>query len=498
MFAVVHLPQFSLQAALRHEPELWTKPVALVDPARSTPVVCDATEPARRAGVAEGLTPTQALARCGSVLVRHRSPAQESAATDALLQCASAFSPYLESTAAGVGTLDLRGQAALCGADELALATWAGRFRMALDRAGLRACLGLGATPQLARHAARWSEGIRIVTDAGAFVAALPVAALEPSSDVADILEKWGVRSVGELLALGQEALVDRLGLEALALFAAASTSTLRPLHLVRPPDRFEERFEFEPAVETLEPLLFILRRFVDQLGQRLEGLVRVAEEITLRLGFESGEILERRLRLPEPTRHPDVLFRMLQTHLETLRTEAAIGSVALTLSPAEPRQKQFGLFETALRDPQQFQETLARLAALLGAERVGTPLLENSHRFDAFRIVPPDFEHAPRPGVSRTPPALQPVPMRRLRPAPAARVEIHPPSKIAFDSPASIRSSGANGKLTVTLGPWRASGHWWEPGAWEREEWDVQTSAGQALRLVRTGDEWRVEAVAD
>jgi hypothetical protein len=49
-----------------------------------------------------------------------------------------------------------------------------------------------------------------------------------------------------------------------------------------------------------------------------------------------------------------------------------------------------------------------------------------------------------------------------------------------------------------VTLGPWRASGHWWEPGAWEREEWDVQTSAGQALRLVRTGDEWRVEAVAD
>ena len=93
--------------------------------------------------------------------------------------------------------LDRRG-----GAEELALATWAGRFRIALDRVGLRARLGVGATPQLARHAACWSEGIRIVTDARAFVAALPVIALEPSTDVAAVLEKCGVRRFGAFDAL--------------------------------------------------------------------------------------------------------------------------------------------------------------------------------------------------------------------------------------------------------------------------------------------------------
>jgi protein ImuB len=109
MFAVIHLPQFTLQAALRHEPELWARPIALVDPALNTPRVCDATSAARAFGVTEGLTPTQALARCREVLIRHRAPTQEAAATEAILQCAYGFSPNIESTSAGTVTLDLRG-----------------------------------------------------------------------------------------------------------------------------------------------------------------------------------------------------------------------------------------------------------------------------------------------------------------------------------------------------------------------------------------------------
>src|SRR6185436_18245497 len=319
MFAVVFIPQFAFQAALRHEPELWTKPIALVDPARTVPIVCDRTEPAHVAGVAAGLTPTQALARCGALTFRHRSIAHEAAATEALLQCAYSFSPHIEVTDAGLCTLDLRGLTILSGGDPAKMAAWAGRLRLALGNINLRARIGLGATPNVARHAALWSKEIEIVSDPVSFVANLPIAALAPSSDVLLILQKWGIRTVGEFLALGQDALADRLGLEALALFATASTTAVRPLNFVRPSEHFVESFEFENVVETVEPLLFILRRFVDQLCQRLEFTGLVAEAQLLRIQLESGEVMERRLRLPQPTRQPEVLFRLLHTHLETL-----------------------------------------------------------------------------------------------------------------------------------------------------------------------------------
>src|SRR4051812_20607830 len=96
MFAVIYIPDFSLQAALRHEPDLFSRSVALLD--GESNLVCQMTRVAAEAGVGAGLTSTQALARCANVHIRPRSPAQESAATDILLECAYSFSPNIEAT----------------------------------------------------------------------------------------------------------------------------------------------------------------------------------------------------------------------------------------------------------------------------------------------------------------------------------------------------------------------------------------------------------------
>jgi protein ImuB len=508
MFAVVYLSQFSLQAVLRHEPELWKKPVALVDPLQRPPMICDGTEQAFASGVVPGLTPTQAMARCSTVLIRSRSLEQEETATAALLQCASAFSPNLETTARGVCTLDLRGLSWMANestpAQESSPPTtarkepsrdrwlaWADKLRGTLAEVNLTVSIGMGPTPQVARHAARWGKGIEWVEAPAPFIASLPVEALEPSSDVAPILDRWGIRTVGELLALGQEALSERLGLEALALFAAASSTAIRPLHLARPPEHFQESYPFEPEVETLEPLLFLLRRFVDQLCPRLALRGLVAESLVLQLTLESDEQVVACLRIPQPTRDPDVLFRTLHTHLESVRTESPVRAVSLNLLPAQAEQKQLGLFQTVLSNPQQFQETLARLAAVLGPDRVGTPALENSHRPDAFRLVTPDFENAPVLSQKQDALLTAARPIRRFRPALRADVETK-------QGPVSIHCSLSKGKLKIVVGPWRASGHWWEPGAWEREEWDAATAGGEVVRLVHRLDGWFVEGMVD
>jgi protein ImuB len=340
-----------------------------------------------------------------------------------------------------------------------------------------------------------------VVTDPATFVAALSIQALEPTPAVAAILDQWGIRTVGELQALGPSAVTDRLGLEALALFAAADTHSTRPLRLVKPAEQFTETYDFEEPVETLEPVLFLFRRFVDQLSRRLAPSGLVAGELRWQLRLESGQTLDRTITVPDPTRHPDVLFRILHTQMETVRTDAAVVGVTLTLQPGRPLTRQFTLFQAVLRDPGQLQETLGRLSALLGSDRVGSPVRLPGHARDSFRLEPPDFEQPAHPEPPR-PALVQPVPWRRLRPAPVAQVDTAPvgprAAPDATPQPKAVRSPVVAGRLKVTLGPWRASGRWWEPGAWAREDWEVETTDGTAVRLSRTDAGWHVTDLLD
>ena len=67
MLAVLHVSDFSLQAVLRLEHELASRPVALIDETRRPPVVVACTARAHAAGVEPGQTAPQAMARCAAV-----------------------------------------------------------------------------------------------------------------------------------------------------------------------------------------------------------------------------------------------------------------------------------------------------------------------------------------------------------------------------------------------------------------------------------------------
>src|SRR5216117_3899556 len=203
------------------------------------------------------------------------------------------------------------------------------------------------------------------------------------------ILHKWGIHTIGQRAALEKEQLGARLGPEAIRMWERANGQSNRVLKLVRPPESFQESFEFENEIETAEPLLFMLRRFLEQLSLRLSALYLVAKELTLRITFANKQQYERIFKIPQSTTDVDLLFRMLHTHLENFKSEHPIIAVALSAQPIKPAREQFGLFETTLRNPNQLYESLARMNALLGADRVGTQVLEETHRPDAFRMEP-------------------------------------------------------------------------------------------------------------
>src|SRR6059036_1779876 len=110
IFAVIYVPDFYSQAVLRMETQaLHGHPMALIDATAQNPTILQLTHVAREVGVSPGMTVTQAMARCGKILIKARSAVQEQAANAALLDCAWAFSPWVETTDDGVCTLNLKG-----------------------------------------------------------------------------------------------------------------------------------------------------------------------------------------------------------------------------------------------------------------------------------------------------------------------------------------------------------------------------------------------------
>ena len=484
MFAVVYIMDFSLQAVLRVEDALVGEAVALVEEISRRALIVEMSSSARTRGVELGMTASQGKARCADLILRSRNAEAEKSAAEVLFTCAYTLSPHVEETARDWSTVDLRG------VDRIDLEARGRKVIAMLETAGMEGRIGFAATPCQAYYAARLANPILLVQENEDFLEDLPLQIANPLPEHQAILEQWGILRLGALAALSRQEIGKRLGEEGVALWDRARGRDSRLLKVTPLPEKFEERYEFEQEQERLDPILFILRRILVSLCFRLEAAYHIAEAMTLKLELEDRSIYRRNFRIPEPNRDPDMLLRMLHTHLESLKTESPVVAVALYIEPGRQKILQQGLFETRFRDQRRFAETLGQLAALVGSERVGSPRREAGYRPDAFSME--------KLGESIPPPAPEPVlgplglPLRRWRPPSPARVEI------AKAKPVRVHSAVARGSLRVAVGPWRSSGQWWDRNYWRREEWDVEFTAGGLYRLVRQEDTWSVEGVYD
>src|SRR5437763_14105891 len=105
MFATIYLPNFFLQAAISHQPELHANLVALIEEQEKKPVIIQLNDTAEKAGIRSGMTPSQALARSLQVVIKVRARAQEKSIQEILLHYAFTLSPFVENTAPGVCTI---------------------------------------------------------------------------------------------------------------------------------------------------------------------------------------------------------------------------------------------------------------------------------------------------------------------------------------------------------------------------------------------------------
>ena len=332
------------------------------------------------------------------------------------------------------------------------------------------------------------------------------------------VLRRWGVSTLGELAALPAPDLSARMGKPGLALQQLARGVDPGPLVPDPGVTRFIERMELEWPIDTLEPLSFVLARLLEPLSTALERAGRAAAALRLQLRLVDRTTHERVLQLPAAIRDPRVLRTLLLLDLESHAPPDAVDVVTIEVDPAPGRVIQYSLLERALPSTETLATLMARLGALVGESRCGSPRIPDTHRPDAFetdRFNPhlrasasarqqPDALRRDRPAPS----AQYPTPaIRRFRPPVAVRVTVNRgrPAHLAID-----RRGMPGGDVVQAAGPWRSSGAWWiverppreheEPKPWDRDEWDVELADGGLCRLFhdRGTGVWFLDGIFD
>jgi protein ImuB len=358
--------------------------------------------------------------------------------------------------------------------------------------------IALAANPDAAICAARGFPGVSIIPqgDEAKFLAPLPLTLLAPSPELLETLDRWGIRRFHELAALPPLGIAERLGPEGLRLRELARGEAERKLLPIADPLSFEDEIELDYPVELLEPLAFLMARLMNGLAIRLATRALATNELRVRLKLENRGTHERTLRLPVPSLDTKAFLKLLQLDLTAHPPPAPIVHVWMAMNPVKPQAAQTGLFIPLAPEPVKLELTLARIQAIVGEGRVGSPELIDTHRPDAFRMVPVGQASPPaqrRPGLAKARGVLRHcLAFRMFRPPRLARVTL------ASGQPGSVDAGAIRGKVIDLAGPWRSSGDWWTPDAWSRDTWDIALSDGAIYRLYCCPKGWFVEGSYD
>ena len=136
----------------------------------------------------------------------------------------------------------------------------------------------------------------------------------------------------------------------------------------------------------------------------------------------------------------------------------------------------QFALFAPDRPNPEKLAVTLARLTALVGAQRVGAPATLDTHRPGAATVVrfvdkpvPIGGTEPPWLALASTAPSRARLCFRCYRPPKRAHAVLRD------GQPVYIDADSVSGPVERRSGPWRVSGEWWTPEGWQFEEWDLE-----------------------
>jgi len=547
MFACIYIPNFSTATALRAESKLEARPLAIFEGKPPLEKIIAVNEKAASLNISPGMTKTQAelcsglILRPRSVLQENSthaalldcaqsfSPCVEDAACDTVLldlagmeSLFGSLTKISHAIADRATTLGLNANVATAPNPDAALLAARGFSRVTVIPAGKEA------------------EKLATLPIDVLFDENLQADQKEEADRLLETLDRWGIRNLRGLAALPEVSLSERLGQQGLHLQKLARGSAIRALVLVEAPLIFEEAIELEHPIVLLEPLAFLLNRLLEQLCARLASRALATQELRLTLDlsnltgiddeFENQGIpsesddsivekmgcttlalsgvegsrrfcekwdlrqsavpphrhqtqFTRKLSLPLPMLDPKIFLKLLQLDLNAHPPGAPIVKIHLSAEPARPRTAQGGLFLPPSPEPEKLELTLARIAGIVGEQKVGALELLDTHHPEGFRMrrfvaeVARKAPHRRNPDSAAIDSAIEKsavTALRRFRPPLRANVILENGQPMSL----VCQKKDVQGEVLWRAGPWHFSGDWWEHEAWSRDEWDIALQA--------------------
>jgi protein ImuB len=406
-----------------------------------------ACSPAARAeGVHPGLRRREAQSRCPELELLAHDPARDARAFEPVLVAVEQLTPWVEVLHPGECAFPARGAARYHGGEPSLVATLAAAVHAALGgRGGCRVGIadgtfaaGLAARRSGTGPSGRWSgagggassqaglvgrHGV-IVPPGGSrpFLAPFPVATLD-RPDLADLLVRLGLRTLGDLAALPSADLAARFGPEGARAARLAAGLDEHPRGARRPPPDLRVAAELDPPADRVDVAAFTAKALADELVARLDRLGLACTRLRIEAGTDQGETLSRVWRYDpvappsRPSSGPDpvprsaapaapqdpggpparmaaVMAERVRWQLDgwlTGRTGRLPGALThLVLVPDEvvpDRGRQLGFWGEETETTRRAARALARIQGLLGPEAVHTPHLRGG-RDPADRVA--------------------------------------------------------------------------------------------------------------
>ena len=432
-----------------------------------------------------------------------------------LAEFAYAFSPMVEESSCDTVILDVTGCELLFGS-AYELANEISRCAKNPVIAGglnTKISVALAANPDAAIHAAKNFEGITFISPGEELTCLgdLPLRALQYSlipvdekqaEEIFETLRLWGINSFRDFVALPVAAMAERLGQNGVRLQQLASGKTERHLNLKQPAREFRAALELEYAVADLEPLSFIFARLLNQLCAALNAYALATNELLVQMTLDDQTTYERKLTLPYAMRDHKTFLKLLLLDTEMHPPVTAVMAVSIKCEPVKPRLLQNGLFIPLAPEPEKLELTLARITKLVGEANIGSPVLVDTHRPDAFLLkhftvkTKHDFPTRRRRKANQQ----SAIPIGRDRQClgfrmfrPALRAMVQAPQGIPQQVSAWDKYRSIHGKITNVAGPWRTTGDWWREDRWARDEWDIEVEIGNGFDDARTRALYRI-----